>query len=1806
MFLSLHKKVFPRKKKSLLSNKTILVFSVGIVFGLFFVWYFLLRGEGASAAWWNDTWQYRKSITVSIDSNTSDVTDVETLLTIDTDDLISTGKMQVDCDDIRFTSQSGKSLPYFLDSGCNSNSTKVWVLADVIPKNTTTYTLYMYYGNASALSESDTEIFYKVRGLIGYWPMNEASWNGTTGEIKDYSINGNNGTRVGNATTTADGKYGYTGTFDGNGDYASFGDQSTFDLTLPFSIFTWIKVDTMPSVKGSDAEIISKYGGTSVRQWTLSIGGTDGLYFWKSHNGTNGEYIANGHYLTGSDVNVWRHVGFTADASGNYRLYYEGTVVDSGTFTNQTIYQGGSADMRIGSRATNANYFMGEIDDTRIYNRDLSQEEVTKLFSEGGNIATVSEATANPSLTFGTEEVTRGPVIYWKFDEGYGTTVNDSSGNSITGTLGTGSSAPAWRDESMCVSGKCLQFDGNDYVGGISANPGDEFTISGWVKTNNITTQQTIFRHRKAFRDIWLMLFNDKVSFSFYDTSGTQYAVTSNTSIATNSWYYISSTYDGSVMRIYINGVQDGNTTSVNTSVEWVSPLDQNIGANKYDNSQYFSGFIDEVKIYPYARSADEIKQDYLFTSAKGSSVVLGATDNSFLSDSLVGYWKMDEVSADTCVGGVNDSCDASGQGNDGAWQGTLNSTGKYGNSVSVNGGGQYVNYGDKAAHDLTLPFTISTWINIAKLPSVKGANETIISKYNFAPNRQWTLEIGTSDEMYFWKSHNGTNGEYLVSDHTFTSADVGVWRQVGITIDAAGTYRFFVDGEQVGSGTVTNTTIYTSSSNINMWVGARNTGPNYFEGKIDEVRLYKRALDASEMKKLYEWAPGPVAYYDLDEGTGISTISDKSGNGNTLTMTDFDESSWRPGKYGSALHFRGNDANDELSANSILNDLPTGDFTTSFWFNWEGDGSMNWDVPIGKREVSPGGWWVTYEGTNKTIQMQADFGTSDLNYVSASNVYSFNEWNHATVVFKSATKTAEFYINGVKTGYGATTQAGVGTYQGDSGNTFRIGRDNEAGQRWNGMLDEIKIYNYARTPSQIIEDMNGGHPLGGSPVGSQLAYWKFDEGYGDYAYDTIGNSNAWLAAGDVCPGDSECPTWTNDGKFGKAIFFDGGDLIEAEMIAGYDNNGTDPYTATLWFKSDTNPTYNYALMGIVSNFGGNQDRFIQVTSAGVPRFYVYDGQERYATGTTVVTDNAWHHLAGIFDGTTIYIYVDGELEGTATVTGSENHTNPYIRFSHQVNNYYNHTVGTIDEAKIYGTALTKEQVLLDMNQGRSMVLGAQNTGIGGTTPSNSTSRSYCLPGDTSTCNSPVFEMNFEEATGQIAYDTSTNGNNGTLGTSASIGSDDPTWGLGPDHMAGSALEFDGVNDFVEIDGDEHVMTGEQFTVSAWFKSGDTGTSRRTIYNEGSEVGFTFTNMFIALNDGAAGRIRAFLRDEDTSSADIMYSGGYNDNNWHFVSFVKRSASSHELFVDGALVGTSSTTIDGPYDSITAQTIGRREQESAEGDYFVGSIDQVRVFDYARTPAQIAWEYSKGAPIAHYKLDECQGTTAYNTAFRPSGLAGNDGAITSSTTGNTSVGTCTSGSSTEMWANGVNGKWNASLDFDGVNDRVVIPDIDYGQETTISFWFNSTNNSGTGYQYMFSQGGFQVANSINIYFNEDSETINTPGAILVSVMDSNDNPPLLADDIQTQVGLSDSAWHHLAVVISASGTKAYVDGVQQVSYANGNNGVNPSGNIYIGSRYDLNSARFYDGKLDDIRIYNYAMTPAQITEMYKGGAVVFK
>lgn len=104
-------------------------------------------------AWYNPSWSYRKKYTVT-NSSGGTLTDYQVLLTIDTATLITAGKMQADCDDIRITAADGTTLQNFWvdPNTINTSATKVWFKVSSLATGDTDF--YIYYGNSSAASAS--------------------------------------------------------------------------------------------------------------------------------------------------------------------------------------------------------------------------------------------------------------------------------------------------------------------------------------------------------------------------------------------------------------------------------------------------------------------------------------------------------------------------------------------------------------------------------------------------------------------------------------------------------------------------------------------------------------------------------------------------------------------------------------------------------------------------------------------------------------------------------------------------------------------------------------------------------------------------------------------------------------------------------------------------------------------------------------------------------------------------------------------------------------------------------------------------------------------------------------------------------------------------------------------------------------------------------------------------------------------------------------------------------------------------------------------------------------------------------------------------------------------------------------------------------------------------------------------------------------------------------------------------------------------------------------------------------------------
>ena len=135
-----------------------LILKIALIIILFFSWNFnsvdlnfktKVQAE-TSSDWYSADWNYRKSVNIS--GSPSVLADFQVLTAV----LMSDGNMSLDCNDLRFADSDGKTeLNHWIESGCNSPDTKIWVKVPFIPITGTT--IYMYYGNPLVQSASNGE-----------------------------------------------------------------------------------------------------------------------------------------------------------------------------------------------------------------------------------------------------------------------------------------------------------------------------------------------------------------------------------------------------------------------------------------------------------------------------------------------------------------------------------------------------------------------------------------------------------------------------------------------------------------------------------------------------------------------------------------------------------------------------------------------------------------------------------------------------------------------------------------------------------------------------------------------------------------------------------------------------------------------------------------------------------------------------------------------------------------------------------------------------------------------------------------------------------------------------------------------------------------------------------------------------------------------------------------------------------------------------------------------------------------------------------------------------------------------------------------------------------------------------------------------------------------------------------------------------------------------------------------------------------------------------------------------------------------
>lgn len=299
--------------------------------------------------WWNDSWLYRKNITIDHTKVDDDFVNFPVLISLPSDgDLASNA--QNNGSDIVFVDYSGNKLNHEIELFNGSTGELVaWVNVTSLSSTVNT-TLCMYYGNPSAANqENPSGVWHSSYKLVQH--LNE-----TTGTHYDSTIYDNDGTPQNGVNQNAVGKIDGADEFDGSDDYVEVLDDDSLHQSNAISVEVWGKADTFGVWRSIAAKDKS---GTS--EWWFGYTTQNKLDF--KFNGQTGFNINANTVITDSD---WHHLVGVYNGSHIY-VYVDGALDSTPLSYNDINSNTGSVNIGY-TKYWNCCRFNGTIDEVRISN----------------------------------------------------------------------------------------------------------------------------------------------------------------------------------------------------------------------------------------------------------------------------------------------------------------------------------------------------------------------------------------------------------------------------------------------------------------------------------------------------------------------------------------------------------------------------------------------------------------------------------------------------------------------------------------------------------------------------------------------------------------------------------------------------------------------------------------------------------------------------------------------------------------------------------------------------------------------------------------------------------------------------------------------------------------------------------------------------------------------------------------------------------------------------------------------------------------------------------------------------------------------------------------------------------------------------------------------------------------------------------------------------------------------------------------------------------------------------------------------
>ena len=491
---------------------------------------------------------------------------------------------------------------------------------------------------------------------------------------------------------------------------------------------------------------------------------------------------------------------------------------------------------------------------------------------------------AHPTPAFATNTYSQtvlgsSPVAYWRLGEGSGNFADSTSnGNTASAhaTITYGASGAIHGDSNTAVSldGSSAYAEAPD--SSSLDSPSSQITLEAWAKPTSGTLGNGYFRYliQKAYTSAVSPYYQyglgiadggsypNSVAFSFSVGGGSLALLVANYSgWQYGVWNHLVGTYDGSYMRLYVNGQQVAVQAQTGTIDHYATPLDLGAYTNYAKTSTYlYAGGVDEAAIYPTALTAHQVEADYAYAFAAqgGANTTASPYRTAVLHDGPAAYWRMDDPSPGPYLrdqsANANDAVVSTGGVSFAQTGATATDTDT---SMTLDGSAGNVQAPDDATLDPSSKLTLEAWINPTSGQFVDNNFRYVIQKpYTAFISPYYQYGLGIADNSTYPKALTfsvtlgGTNASLTVNNAGWS---YGTWNYLVGTYDGAH-LTLYVNGVRVGSpaaasGSITN---YHTPVSIGAYPDLAKVSSYLLEGGVDEVAIYPGALTPTQVASHY------------------------------------------------------------------------------------------------------------------------------------------------------------------------------------------------------------------------------------------------------------------------------------------------------------------------------------------------------------------------------------------------------------------------------------------------------------------------------------------------------------------------------------------------------------------------------------------------------------------------------------------------------------------------------------------------------------------------------------------------------------------------------------------------------------------------------------------------------------------------------------------------------------------------------------------------------------------------------------------